>query len=47
VFSRFRGLGVTDVFVDTGDDEAANDFYESTGFTEAYHGHTWRKTWRP
>lgn len=45
MLQRFRDIGVTDVFVDTGDDEAANEFYESAGFTEAYHGNFWRKTW--
>jgi mycothiol synthase len=45
VFGRFRNLGATDVYVDTGDDEAANALYESVGFTEAYHGSVWRKTW--
>lgn len=44
-FQRFKGLGATDVFVDTGDDAAANAFYESAGFTEAYQGSVWRKTW--
>jgi mycothiol synthase len=44
-FHRFKGLGATDVFVDTGDDAAANGFYESVGFSEAYHGSVWRKTW--
>ncbi len=45
VFGRFRDLGATDVYVDTGDDEAANALYESVGFTEAYHGNVWRKIW--
>lgn len=45
VISRFKGLGATDVYVDTGDGEAVNAFYESAGFTEAYHGNVWRKTW--
>jgi mycothiol synthase len=43
--SRFKELGATDVVVDTGDDESANAFYESAGFTEAYHGNIWRKAW--
>ena len=43
--SRFKELGATDVVVDTGDDPSANAFYESAGFTEAYHGNAWRKTW--
>ena len=44
-FQRFKGLGATNVVVDTGDDASANGFYESIGFTEAYHGNVWRKTW--
>lgn len=43
--TRLKELGATDVFVGTGDDESANAFYESVGFTEAYHGNVWRKTW--
>jgi len=45
VLTRFKRRGATDVFVDTGDDDSANAFYESAGFTEAYHGNVWRKTW--
>lgn len=45
VLTRFKRRGATDVFVDTGDDDSANTFYESAGFTEAYHGNVWRKTW--
>ena len=45
LFHRFKTLGVTDVYVDTGDDESANAFYESAGFTESYHGTVWGKTW--
>ena len=41
---RFKALGATDVFVDTGDQVAANALYEAVGFTEAYRGSTWRKT---
>lgn len=42
---RFKSLGATDVYVETGDDPAANALYDSVGFTEAYRGNTWRKTW--
>ena len=45
VISRFKELGATDVVVDTGDDDSADAFYESVGFTEAYQGNVWRKTW--
>lgn len=45
LFHRFERLGATDVLVDTGDDGTANRFYESAGFTEAYHGNVWRKDW--
>ncbi len=31
--------------VDTGDAVAANAFYTSMGFTEAYRGYIWRKVW--
>ncbi len=45
VITRLKELGATDVFVDTGDDASADAFYESVGFTEAYHGNVWSKTW--
>lgn len=45
VISRFRKLGAADVYVDTGDNEPADAFYESAGFTESYHGNVWGKTW--
>ncbi len=45
VIARLKKLGATDVFVGTGDDDSADAFYESVGFTEAYHGNVWRKTW--
>ena len=40
---RLRDLGVTDVYVDTGDMVPANRLYESVGFTEAYTSYAWRK----
>jgi GNAT superfamily N-acetyltransferase len=40
---RVKALGATDVYVDTGDRAAANEFYETIGFTEAYKGYDWRK----
>lgn len=40
---RLRDLGVTDVYVDTGDMIPANRLYESVGFTEAYTSYAWRK----
>ena len=41
---RLRSMGAHDVTVDTGDMEPANRLYDSLGFTEAYRGYTWRKT---
>jgi hypothetical protein len=40
---RLEAIGATDVYVGTGDKEAANRLYESVGFTEAYRGHEWCK----
>lgn len=40
---RLKALGATDVYVETGDREAANALYESVGFTETYRGYYWRK----
>lgn len=40
---RLKALGAADVYVGTGDMEAANALYESVGFTEAYRGYIWRK----
>ena len=40
---RAKILGAIAVFLDTGDDLAANQFYEAVGFTEAYRGYIWRK----
>jgi ribosomal protein S18 acetylase RimI-like enzyme len=40
---RLKRLGASDVYVATGDDLAANELYESVGFTEAYKGCIWRK----
>ena len=42
---RLRDLGVTDVYVDTGDMVPANRLYESVGFTETYTSYAWRKVW--
>ncbi|MEN8113493.1 MAG: GNAT family N-acetyltransferase [Actinomycetota bacterium] len=42
---RFKAIGTTDVYVETGDDPAANALYDSVGFTEAYRGSVWRRTW--
>jgi hypothetical protein len=41
---RLKALGATDVYVGAGDAVAANALYESIGFTEAYRGGIWRKT---
>lgn len=41
-YQRVKALGVTDIYVDTGGAAAANAFYDSMGFTEAYRGHYWR-----
>lgn len=40
---RLRALGAVDVTVGTGDDVAANRFYDSLGFDEAYRGNVWEK----
>lgn len=40
---RLNALGAVDVFVDTGDQVAANKLYEAVGFTEAYKGYIWQK----
>jgi len=42
---RLKARGATDVYVETGDDLAANALYDSVGFTEAYRGGAWRKAW--
>jgi hypothetical protein len=42
---RLQRLGVTDVYVDTGDMVPANRLYEGVGFTEAYTSCAWRKVW--
>ena len=44
---RLKALGALDVYVGTGDAVAANELYESVGFTEAYKGYVWRKTFQP
>ncbi len=41
---RLKALGAIDATVDTGDRTPANRFYDSFGFTEAYRGVAWRKT---
>lgn len=41
---RIHALGAREMYVDTGTAEAANALYESIGFTEAYKGYTWRRT---
>ena len=41
---RIKALGAKDVFVDTGDQFAANKLYEAVGFPETYKGYIWRKT---
>jgi GNAT superfamily N-acetyltransferase len=40
---RLKALGAADVYVGTGDAVAANQLYESVGFTEAYKGYLWLK----
>lgn len=40
---RLKTIGATDVYVGTGDKEAANRLYESVGFAEAYKGYEWFK----
>jgi mycothiol synthase len=42
---RLRALGAADAYVETGDGEAANGLYDAVGFTEAYLGHYWEKSW--
>ena len=42
---RLRALGATDAFVETGDMGPANGLYEAVGFTEAYLGHSWERSW--
>ncbi len=41
--NRVRALGATHVYVESGDQVAANKLYESVGFPEAYRGYIWRK----
>ena len=38
-------LGAADAYVETGDREPANGLYEAMGFTEAYTGHYWERSW--
>lgn len=40
---RLKALGATDAYLDTGDSNPANSLYEAVGFTNVYHGSTWRK----
>ena len=40
---RLKALGAGTVDVDTGDALAANELYDTVGFTEAYQGYAWRK----
>ncbi len=42
---RLRARGAVDVTVDTGDMTPANRLYDSLGFTEAYQGFAWQRTW--
>jgi len=42
---RLGARGVRTASLDTGDGEAANALYVACGFTEAYHGHVWRRVW--
>lgn len=44
-FHRLRAIGAVDATVDTGDAAPANAFYTAMGFTEAYKGYIWRRTW--
>lgn len=41
---RLKALGAADAYVDTGDMIPANSLYDAVGFTEAYMGHVWRRT---
>jgi GNAT superfamily N-acetyltransferase len=43
--ARLRSLGVTDVYVDTGDAVPANRLYEEVGFAEAYRAFALRRKW--
>lgn len=42
---RAKALGALAITVETGDQVPANRLYESLGFTEAYKGYGWVKTW--
>ncbi len=42
---RLKDLGAVDVTVDTGDMAPANQLYDSLGFTEAYQGYAWHKSY--
>lgn len=41
---RLKAMGAVDATVDTGDMIPANRLYDSLGFTEAYQGFSWQKT---
>jgi mycothiol synthase len=42
---RLEARGARTASLDTGDSEAANALYADCGFTDAYHGHVWRRAW--
>jgi mycothiol synthase len=42
---RLQALEAGDAYVETGDMAPANALYEAVGFTEAYLGHFWEKSW--
>jgi len=42
---RLRALGAAAVYVETGDLGPANGLYDAVGFTEAYGGHYWERSW--
>jgi GNAT superfamily N-acetyltransferase len=43
--ARMRARGAATASVETGDGAAANQLYESCGFTDGHHGHAWRRGW--
>jgi len=42
---RLQSLGAADAYVETGDMGPANALYDAVGFTEAYRGHNWERSW--
>ena len=42
---RVKARGARQVFVETGQGEAANRLYDSFLFTEKYTGHVWCRVW--